>query len=343
VNVNGKAVDDGDPTSTIGFTGLEEDDDELVHMGARLYDRAQYRFLSPDPMIANPRDGQSYNPYSYVLNNPLRYTDPTGLMPQDAEEDWELVDDDVSNGGKSTSQTYRKRQACCGDGCAEESPDEGGGDATSDADGAGDGAADPDAELGRMLDDSYQDAENARRNDGTGGGPSSDEHADSFAERYYGDPTPEQRGEIRDIFAEPGSRFPYSTPQPDPGYRWFDAYVLTFSWGPVSVGPTIDRHSQIYFSSSIDYQNLTSMLFGGRWATPGVSLYTMQLISDGVVSSDSEMQSFIAGSSGSIDGGVYGFGGGVVAANGETADYAILMGLRTPGVSFGVSKTWLLW
>lgn len=36
------------------------------------------RFLSPDPYIQEPLNTQSYNRYSYVWNNPLSYTDPTG-------------------------------------------------------------------------------------------------------------------------------------------------------------------------------------------------------------------------------------------------------------------------
>ena len=50
----------------------------LVNMNARLYDPAVGRFLSPDPNIQAPDMTQNYNRYSYVLNNPLRYTDPTG-------------------------------------------------------------------------------------------------------------------------------------------------------------------------------------------------------------------------------------------------------------------------
>ena len=36
------------------------------------------RFLSPDPHIQAPDYSQSFNRYSYCINNPLKYTDPTG-------------------------------------------------------------------------------------------------------------------------------------------------------------------------------------------------------------------------------------------------------------------------
>ena len=51
---------------------------ELVHMNARIYDPALGRFLSADSIIQFEGDLQSYNRYSYVLNNPLKYTDPSG-------------------------------------------------------------------------------------------------------------------------------------------------------------------------------------------------------------------------------------------------------------------------
>ena len=50
----------------------------LVNMNGRVYDPALGRFLSPDPNVQFVGDLQSYNRYSYALNNPLRYTDPTG-------------------------------------------------------------------------------------------------------------------------------------------------------------------------------------------------------------------------------------------------------------------------
>ena len=50
----------------------------LIDMNARLYDPMLGRFLSPDPHIQSPDCPQNYNRYTYCLNNPLRYTDPTG-------------------------------------------------------------------------------------------------------------------------------------------------------------------------------------------------------------------------------------------------------------------------
>ena len=62
-----------------GFTGHEHLDElALVHMNGRIYDPLIGRFLSGDPVIQSPEDLQNYNRYSYVLNNPLRYTDPSG-------------------------------------------------------------------------------------------------------------------------------------------------------------------------------------------------------------------------------------------------------------------------
>ncbi|MHB8446873.1 MAG: NHL domain-containing protein [Rudaea sp.] len=62
-----------------GFTKHEHADDVwLIHMGGRIYDYNLGRFLSVDPIIGNPLSSQSLNPYSYIGNNPLSGTDPTG-------------------------------------------------------------------------------------------------------------------------------------------------------------------------------------------------------------------------------------------------------------------------
>jgi RHS repeat-associated protein len=62
-----------------GYTGHEHlPEFGLINMNARLYDPAVGRFLSPDPFVQAPDFSQSFNRYSYCLNNPLIYTDPTG-------------------------------------------------------------------------------------------------------------------------------------------------------------------------------------------------------------------------------------------------------------------------
>lgn len=63
-----------------GFTGHEMLDQlDLVHMNGRVYDPLVARFMSGDPLIDEPTNGQNYNRYSYVLNNPTNFTDPTGF------------------------------------------------------------------------------------------------------------------------------------------------------------------------------------------------------------------------------------------------------------------------
>ncbi len=49
-------------------------------MNGRVYDPTLGRFLSADPIVQSQFNPQSLNRYSYVLNNPLSYTDPSGLL-----------------------------------------------------------------------------------------------------------------------------------------------------------------------------------------------------------------------------------------------------------------------
>ena len=51
-------------------------------MNGRLYDPLLHRFLMPDNYIQDPYNTQNFNRYGYVLNNPLRYTDPSGELTQ---------------------------------------------------------------------------------------------------------------------------------------------------------------------------------------------------------------------------------------------------------------------
>jgi RHS repeat-associated protein len=62
-----------------GFTGHEHlDIFMLVNMNGRMYDPTIGRFITPDPVLQFPNYTQGLNPYSYALNNPLRFVDPDG-------------------------------------------------------------------------------------------------------------------------------------------------------------------------------------------------------------------------------------------------------------------------
>jgi RHS repeat-associated protein len=76
------------PVDTVGFTGhLHDDDLGLIAMRGRIYDPGMRRFLTPDPVVQAPFFGQSYNRYAYVMNNPLRYVDPSGFQAVGAGEE----------------------------------------------------------------------------------------------------------------------------------------------------------------------------------------------------------------------------------------------------------------
>ncbi len=68
--------------TTRGFTGQEMVQPgsgfELVNMNARMFDPTTGRFMGTDPVVQDATNLQDLNAYSYVLNNPLSLTDPTG-------------------------------------------------------------------------------------------------------------------------------------------------------------------------------------------------------------------------------------------------------------------------
>ena len=62
-----------------GYTGHHQPDHlQLIHMNGRVYDPYLARFISADPYIQDPSNSQSLNRYSYVWNNPINSTDPSG-------------------------------------------------------------------------------------------------------------------------------------------------------------------------------------------------------------------------------------------------------------------------
>ncbi len=66
-----------------GFTGqrYEGTTGYIYDFGARYYDEYIGRFISADTIVPGAGNPQALNRYSYVFNNPLKYTDPTGHCP----------------------------------------------------------------------------------------------------------------------------------------------------------------------------------------------------------------------------------------------------------------------
>jgi RHS repeat-associated protein len=67
------------------YTGQEKDSETgLYFYNARYYDARLGRFIQADTIVPDPLRSQGLNRYAYVLNNPLRYTDPTGHLTTDS-------------------------------------------------------------------------------------------------------------------------------------------------------------------------------------------------------------------------------------------------------------------
>ncbi|MFE5614083.1 RHS repeat-associated core domain-containing protein [Streptomyces sp. NPDC056524] len=91
-----------------GFLGKTEDADTgLSVLGARMYDARLGRFLSADP-LATPYEPQNLNSYSYSVNDPVNFSDPSGLKPDDCmyyqckptSDGWEFGDS-INSGSKN--------------------------------------------------------------------------------------------------------------------------------------------------------------------------------------------------------------------------------------------------
>jgi RHS repeat-associated protein len=61
-----------------GFTGQRGTGFGLMDYNARMYSPALGRFISADMIVPEPGSSQDWNRYSYVYNNPVKYTDPSG-------------------------------------------------------------------------------------------------------------------------------------------------------------------------------------------------------------------------------------------------------------------------
>src|SRR5262245_19652832 len=82
----GREVTSGVVSTRHGFTGHEHDPNGLINMRGRMYDPTLGRFLTADPIVTAPGFSQSWNRYSYVMNSPFAFTDPTGFEPYTSPE-----------------------------------------------------------------------------------------------------------------------------------------------------------------------------------------------------------------------------------------------------------------
>lgn len=73
-------LDRQDTSGSQGFTDHRHlDRTGFIHMQGRVFDPRAGRFLSPDPLLQNPADAQSFNRYAYVGYDALSLVDPSGM------------------------------------------------------------------------------------------------------------------------------------------------------------------------------------------------------------------------------------------------------------------------
>ena len=76
-----------------GFTGQKHNDDlGLIYYNARYYLPGIARFASADTLVPDPANPQQFNRYSYSLNNPIKYSDPSGHCAARDDACWILAE-----------------------------------------------------------------------------------------------------------------------------------------------------------------------------------------------------------------------------------------------------------
>jgi RHS repeat-associated protein len=94
------------------FTGYERDNETgLDFAQARMYRGQLGRFTTADPLISSARVtvAQSWNRFTYVLNCPLRLTDPTGMFDSGDSLGGSATDDELKK-TKDGQKIFEKRQ-----------------------------------------------------------------------------------------------------------------------------------------------------------------------------------------------------------------------------------------
>jgi RHS repeat-associated protein len=101
-----------------GFTMHEHIDEMgIINMNGRIYDPLIARFMSADPIIQAPYNLKSFNRYSYVWNNPLKFFDPDGFEVHQKNPDGTNTTT-ISNGDGTASDSYTgNSDVPCGASC----------------------------------------------------------------------------------------------------------------------------------------------------------------------------------------------------------------------------------
>jgi RHS repeat-associated protein len=89
------------------YTGQVLDGTGLLYYHARSYDPGLGRFISPDPVVPDPTNPQDLNHYSYVRNNPLNYTDPSGKTLRSGplkRSDMRTIKKNIANWGENATK-----------------------------------------------------------------------------------------------------------------------------------------------------------------------------------------------------------------------------------------------
>ncbi|MCB9431195.1 MAG: RHS repeat-associated core domain-containing protein [Ardenticatenaceae bacterium] len=100
------------PTQTLtdrDFTGQRENRElGLIYYQARFYHPSIGRFISPDTIVPDPVNPQQLNRYTYSLNSPIRFSDPTGHVCYDPNTD--AATSGNCNGGSKPKVTPRSHK-----------------------------------------------------------------------------------------------------------------------------------------------------------------------------------------------------------------------------------------
>ncbi len=92
------------------FTGKEKDKaTDFYYFEARYYNPGYRHFTQADVIVPNAYDPQSLNRYAYVMNNPVKYTDPSGYSDEDSNTDVDPSGKDNSGENKPFLTKMRQK------------------------------------------------------------------------------------------------------------------------------------------------------------------------------------------------------------------------------------------